>query len=102
MEHAEFVAAYARGQVRAVIDPKQAARFVSARLLLPFVALPVIGGGIALALTGWLWSGFAVIAAGIAVPRLITRGAPRFVLTQALDDARFFDDAVRAGALRLE
>jgi len=99
MTHAEFVEAYARGGVRVTVDPKAAARFVSTRLLLPFVALPVIGGGIALALTGWVWSGLAVIAGGIIVPRLIKRGAPNFVLTQALADARFYDEAVSAGVL---
>ncbi|MGH8617770.1 MAG: hypothetical protein ACREUW_08750 [Burkholderiales bacterium] len=102
MEHAEFVVAYQRGEVRVVVDPKLAARFMSARLLLPFVALPVIGGGIALALTGWIWSGLAVIAAGIIGPRLIKRSAPHFVLTQALADASFYADATRAGVLRAD
>ena len=102
MTHAEFAAAHARGAVRVTIDPARAARFMSARLLLPFVALPVIGIGIALALTGWVWSGLAVIAAGILGPRLIKRGAPNFVLTHALADARFYDEATRAGVLRAE
>jgi hypothetical protein len=102
MIHAEFIEAYARSTVRVTIDPKRAARFMSARLLLPFVAMPFIGIGIALALTGWIWSGLAVIAAGIIGPRLIKRGAPHFILTQALADARFYDEAVSAGVLSAE
>ena len=42
-------------------------------------AIAVIGAGIALVLVGGLWSGLAVGAAGIVVPRLIKRGARRFV-----------------------
>jgi hypothetical protein len=102
MTHAEFVAAYSRGAVRVTVDPKAAARFMSARLLLPFVALPFIGIGIALALTGWIWSGLAVIAGGIIGPRLIKRGAPNFVLTQALSDAQFYADVTKAGVLHAE
>ncbi len=99
MEHREFVAAYERGTVRVVVDPAAAARFMSGRLLLPFFALPVIGGGIALVLMGWVWSGLAVIAAGMLGPRLIKRSAPHFVLTQALADPAFYADVVRAGVL---
>ena len=42
-------------------------------LLLPFVIMPVLGVGIALALTGWLVAGLAVIALGIVAPRLSHR-----------------------------
>jgi hypothetical protein len=49
MTHAEFVAAYREGRVRVGIQRKTAARFVSARVLLPLVLLPVLGLGDALA-----------------------------------------------------
>ena len=102
MEHGDFVAAYQRGELRVVVDPKLAARFMSARLLLPFVALPVIGGGIALVLLGWIWSGLAVIALGMLGPRLIKRSAPNFILTQALADAQFYEEVTRAGVLAVQ
>lgn len=102
MEHGDFVAAYQRGELRVVVDPKLAARFMSARLLLPFVALPVIGGGIALTLLGWIWTGLGVIAFGMIGPRLIKRSAPHFILTQSLADPTFYADALRAGVLRTE
>ena len=66
------------------IDPQAAARVLSARLLLPFVMMPVLGAGVALALIGWIYTGLAVIALGFIVPRLIKRSAPHFLLQNAL------------------
>ena len=101
MTHSEFVAAYQRGEVKVEIEPKAAARFLSARLLLPFVALPVLGLGVALALIGWIYTGLAIIAVGFVIPRLIKRGAPRFILNQALQDASFYDEVTSSGLLKL-
>jgi hypothetical protein len=100
--HPEFVEAYRSGRVRIDIEPPAAARYLSGRLLLPFVMLPILGCGVALALIGWLWAGLAVLAAGVAVPRLIKRSAPHFLLTQALEDARIYDDVTQAGILRVQ
>jgi hypothetical protein len=100
MTHAEFAAAYQRGEIKVEIEPQAAARFLSARLLLPFIALPVLGMGVALALIGWIYTGLAIIAVGFAAPRLIKRGAPRFILIQALQDAPFYDEVTRSGLLK--
>ena len=83
------------------IDPGAAARYVSARLLLPLVMLPVLGGGVALALVGWIWSGLAVLAAGIVIPRLIKRSASHFILIQVIDDERIYNEVTEAGVLRV-
>ena len=96
VNHAEFVEGYRAGRIRVDFDAPAAARFLSARLLLPLVTLPVLGAGVALALVGWLWSGLAVIAAAIIVPRLIKRSAPQFLLTQMLNDEQLYDDCTRA------
>jgi hypothetical protein len=101
MTHAEFVAAYQSGEIKVEIDPKAAERFLSARLQLPFIALPVLGMGVALALIGWIYTGLAIIAVGFIAPRLIKRGAPRFILTQALHDAALYDDVTKSGVMRL-
>lgn len=101
MSHAAFRDAYAAGRVRLEIDPALAARFVSARLLLPLFMLPVLGIGVGLALMGWIITGLATIAAGMIVPRLIKRAAPHFILTQALADDSFYQDAVSEGVLRV-
>jgi hypothetical protein len=102
MTHEEFVSAYQSGTLRVNIDRVQAARFVSARLMLPLFMLPVLGTGVALALIGWIWTGLIVIGVGTIAPMLIKRSAPHFVLTQALQDARFYDDAAACGLLQFE
>jgi len=101
MTHSEFVAAYARGEIKIEVDPRGAARHLSARLLLPFVMMPVLGIGVALALVGWIFSGFAIIALGIIVPQLIKRSAPHFLLTQALENAAVYEEVTRTGVLRV-
>ena len=99
MTHSAFVEAYRAGSLRVNIDRTAAARFMSARLLLPLVMLPVLGAGTALALWGWLWSGFGLIALGTIVPIVIKRGAPHFILTHALQDEQFYADVTRSGIL---
>jgi hypothetical protein len=101
VRHAEFVAAYREGRIRVEIDPRAAAKFMSARLLLPLVMLPVLGLGVALALVGWLATGLSLLVAGILIPRLIKRSAPRFVLTQALEDETFYGEVTAAVILRI-
>ncbi|MBI3916921.1 MAG: hypothetical protein HY322_07930 [Betaproteobacteria bacterium] len=102
MTHPEFVAAFREGRIRVQIDPGAAGRYISAQLLLPLVMLPVLGGGVALALIGWIWSGLAVLAAGIVIPRVIRRSAPHFILSQAIDDERTYSEVTEAGVLRVQ
>ena len=101
MTHAEFITAYTRGEIKVELDPAGSARFLSARLLLPLVMMPVVGIGIALALIGWIYTGILIMATGIVAPRLIKRSAPHFVLTQALSDASVYDEVTRANILRV-
>lgn len=101
MTHDAFCNAYAAGKIRVDVDPEAAAAYLSGQLLLPFVALPVLGAGVALALAGWIVTGLAVLAAGIIVPRLIKRSAPRFVLVQALQDENSYLDLMRSDVLRV-
>jgi hypothetical protein len=101
MTHAEFIEGYRAGSIRVDIDRAAAARHVSARLLLPLVRLPVLGLGVALALLGWLWTGFGVIAMGTIAPIIIKRSARHFVITQALEDEKFYNEVVSAGLLEV-
>lgn len=101
MSHAEFVSAYRRGTIRVHVDKTAAARFMSARLLLPLVMLPVLGLGTALALAYSAWVGLTIIAFGTLAPILIKRSAPHFVLTQALEDPAFFEDVAKSGLLEI-
>ena len=99
MTHTEFVAAHRNGTLRVTVDPALAARYLSASLLLPLAMLPVLGIGVGLAITGMVWSGLALIALGIIVPRLIKRSAPRFLLMQALQDEKFYLEMTRSGII---
>jgi predicted membrane-bound spermidine synthase len=101
MTHAEFRSAYSAGDVRVNMDHAAAARYLSARLLLPLVMLPVLGTGVGAALLGWIWTGLAIIALAIVVPRLIKRSAATFLLREALQDERVYQELTRTDILRL-
>ncbi len=101
LSHREFVSAFHDGAINVTFDPKGAARFISARLLLPLFMMPVLGIGVALALTGWIWTGLSVIALGIIVPRLIKRGAPRFLMQQMMEDEELYREVLHAGIMQV-
>lgn len=95
--HAAFVAGHHAGTLQARIDRKAAARFLAARAMLPFVLLPLFGIAVALALTGRWILGATVFLAGLGLRALVRASAPSYVLTRALGDAAFYDEAVAAG-----
>ena len=101
MTYTDFLSAYRHGRITVELDRTRAGTFLSARLLLPVLILPLLGAGVALALLGWLWTGLLVIALGMVVPRLIKRSAPHFLLTQMLSDEKLYADVQRAGILRV-
>lgn len=102
MTHAEFVAACGAGRLKPQIDRTAAARYLSARLMLPLIRLPVLGCGVALALVGWYLSGLAVIAAGILLPRLVAGSAPQVLLDEALADEQRYNEFIAGGLLRVD
>jgi hypothetical protein len=99
--HAEFVAAYRGGQLRVTVDAKGAAQLVSERLMLPFVLLPVMGAGVALALLGRYLIGAAVFLGALALRYAVRRSAGGFVLQRALADERFYAEAMASGLIKL-
>ena len=101
LPHRDFVTAFHNDSITVTFDPKGAARFISARLLLPLFMMPVLGIGVAFALTGWVWTGLSMIALGIIVPRLIKRGAPRFLMHQMMDDEGLYREVVHAGIMQV-
>jgi hypothetical protein len=102
MTHQEFCLAYRQGTVRVRVNRVPAEKMMSARLLLPLFALPVLGLGVALALVGHWIIGLIVFLVGFGGPRLIKRSAPHFVLTQALENESWYRDAVAGGALQID
>jgi len=101
LSHREFVQAYGEGRITVNFDPQAAAKFLSTRLLLPLFMLPVLGIGVGLALSGWIWTGLLVIALGIVVPRLIKRGAPSFLMQQMMGDEGLYREAMHAGIMHI-
>lgn len=101
MTHAEFAAAWREGRLRVKVDRKAAARVVSARLMLPLVLLPVMGAGVALALVGRYWIGAAVFLAALLLRLAVRRSSAGFILQRALEDERFYAEAVASGLLKL-
>ncbi len=65
LDYPAFIDAYGKGEVIVNFERKAAAKFLSARMLLPLFMLPILGIGVSLALIGWLWTGLAVI--GLAI-----------------------------------
>jgi len=102
MTHGEFVAAYRAGRVRASVDRAAARRFVAARVMLPVVLLPVLGLSVAIALLGYFVAGAALFLLALAARYLVRATAQGFVLQHALQDERFYVDALEARVLRIE
>ena len=99
MSHDEFVRRYAEGRVRVEVDRRAAARLMSERMLLPFVLLPLLGLGVALALTGYLISGCAVFLGALAFRFAVRASSSGFVLTHSLEDGDFYREVTTKGIL---
>ena len=100
MSHAEFVAAYRQGRLRVRVDRDGAARFISQRMLLPLFLLPVLGLAVALALGGYLYTGVILFVACIGFRFLVRRSGRGFVLSRALADPQFYEQARAAGLIQ--
>lgn len=100
MTHAEFVAAWRGARVQ--VDRPGAARMLSARLMLPFVLLPLLGLAVALALVGHYFVGGALFAASLVLRTAVRRSAGGYVLQRALADERFCAEALAAGLIRVD
>ena len=101
MSHAEFVRGFREGRLQARVDRTAAAREMSARLLLPFVLLPLLGLGVALALAGYVFSGIAVFAGALGLRLLVHASSRGFVLSRSLQDADFYQEMLAKGILIL-
>ena len=99
--HGQFVADYRAGRIRVHVDRARAARFLSARMMLPFMLLPLLGGAVALALSGRPIAGIALFVATLAFRYLVRATSQGFVLLRALDRAQFYREAVAAGVLQV-
>ncbi len=89
--HEEFRAGLPAGRIRVVVNPKLARRYVSQRLMLLVLMMPLIGVGIALALVGRTWLGAGLVAAGVILNRVDMAQAPKILVQMAVRDAKVYD-----------
>jgi hypothetical protein len=97
----EFRTGLGAGRFRVVVDPKLARRYVSQRLLLVVLVMPVIGIGIALALAGARWTGALLVAGGVLLHRLVMWQAPHILLHMASRDPKVYEHATQNGLLEV-
>jgi hypothetical protein len=100
MTHQEFVAGYREGTLKVHVDPKAAARLVSRQMVLPLVMLPFFGIAVALALSGYFIAGAIVFVLAVGFRYFVRSTSRGFLLTRALQDSQFYEEAVAAGTLR--
>jgi hypothetical protein len=101
ISHEEFRAGLPMGRLRLVVNPKLARRYVSQRLLLVVVLMPVIGIGVALVLMRATWPGALLVAAGVLVHRTVQWQAPRILLHMALRDAAVYEHVTQNGIMEV-
>jgi hypothetical protein len=102
MTHEEFIAAYRSGTIRVRVDRQRAAKLVSARLMLTFVVLPLLGLAVALALTGRLFAGIVLFLLVLAFRYGIRASSQGFILSRALQNPAFYEEVVGAGVLSVD
>jgi hypothetical protein len=97
----EFRAGLAAGRFHVIVDPKLARRYLSQRLLLVVVLMPLIGIGIALALSGARWTGALLVALGVVLHRLVMWQAPQVLLHIAARDPKVYAYATQNAVMEV-
>jgi hypothetical protein len=97
----DFRSGIAAGRFRVIADPKLARRYVAQRLMLLVFVLPIIGVGVALAVTGRTWAGGLLVVAGVALNRLVMWQAPRILLYLATHDAAVYESVTQQGIMEV-
>ena len=99
--HSEFSAGLHAGRFNVIVNPVLAQKYVRHRLFVVGIALPLLGIGAALAVSGYVWAGLPLVAAGILLPRVIKSQAPKILLYLAQHDAKTYFEAMKFGILEV-
>jgi hypothetical protein len=94
VSHAEFRSGLPAGRFHLIVNPERARKYVRHRLFIIAIALPLVGIGAALSLSGHPWMGLTLVVAGVLLHRLVTVQAPRILLHLATQDARIYREAI--------
>jgi hypothetical protein len=99
--HDEFRAGLPHGRFHVVVDRKLARGYVGQRLWLLPVVLPMLGVGLALALSGVTWPGALLVLAGFVLHRAVAWNAGKILLHLALKDATVYGYATQNGIMEV-
>ncbi len=91
---AEFRAGLPQGRFRVIVNPERAQKYIKHRLFIVGIALPLLGIGAALALSGYVWAGLPMVAIGFLLPRVVKAHAPKILLHLAQHDAKTYREAI--------
>ncbi|MDP2034040.1 MAG: hypothetical protein Q8K29_11575 [Polaromonas sp.] len=94
VSHQDFKIGLPMGRFRLIVNPERAQKYVKHRLFVIGIALPLLGIGAALALSGYVWWGLPLVAAGALLPRVIKAHAAKILLHLALQDAKTYREAI--------
>ena len=92
--HKEFKTGLPRGRFHVIVNPERAQKYIKHKLFVVGIALPMIGIGAALALSGYPWAGLPLVLIGILLPRYIKKQAPKILLYLAQNDAKTYQEAI--------
>ncbi len=98
----EFRDGWRHGRFHIVVDPKRAPAFVAHRLHATWIALAIIGPGIALALSGQALAGALLVALGIALRRVVKWQAGKILVHLAAQQAAVYHDATARGVMEVQ
>ena len=99
---ADFRDGWRHGRFRIVVDQKRAPGFVAHRIHATWLALALVGPGIALALAGQALAGAVLVALGIALRRIVQWQAPKILVQMAAQQAAVYHDATARGVLEVQ
>jgi exosome complex RNA-binding protein Rrp4 len=94
VSHEDFRTGLPVGRFRVIVNPTLAPKYVQHRLWLKMLLLPVLGIGIALGISGYLWVGLPMVLVGVMAPRMIRKRAPELLLHLATRDRDIYREAI--------
>jgi hypothetical protein len=101
VSHEEFRKGIQIGRYRVIVNPALAPKYVQHRLMMKILILPVLGIGIAVGLSGYVWVGLFLVVVGILVPRLIRKKAPELLLHLAMQNQDVYREAIEYEVLEV-
>lgn len=94
VSYEEFRAGLPVGRYRVIVNPTLAPKYVQHRLWIKILLLPILGLGVALGISGYIWAGLGLVLVGVLAPRMIKKRAPELLLHLATRDKNIYREAI--------